>query len=196
MPQITAAVITNLETRRRPGREVTTEELLALAWVLDVPPVQLLAPLGEGQALEVVPGESPGPLDILAWMADDPSPAQMSFLRKRDEEGRPLPYKRSVLAVIRQLARATWQVRMSARILGDEELLALTHDPASRHEESIRSNARQIRSELTYLAAACHDVALPADAAEVIARYEDPALVEDECGERDGPDALSSGLLT
>ncbi len=64
---ITAAVITNLETRRRPGREITADELLVLAWVLEVPPVQLLSPLGD-EALLVVPGEEKGTPDAMAWL--------------------------------------------------------------------------------------------------------------------------------
>ena len=59
-PRLTAAVITNLESRRRPGREISAEELLALALVLDVPPVQLLSPLNGDETLQVVPGEEKG----------------------------------------------------------------------------------------------------------------------------------------
>ena len=71
VPRITAPVITNLETRRRAGREVSAEELVALAWVLDVPPVQLLSPLDGDEVLEVVPGEGKDSVDAAAWLSDE-----------------------------------------------------------------------------------------------------------------------------
>ena len=69
--RLTASVITNLETRRRPGREITVEELLALASVLQVPPLLLIAPLGADETLEITPGHGKGSLDAAAWIADD-----------------------------------------------------------------------------------------------------------------------------
>ena len=62
-PQITPTVITNLETRRRKTREITLDEVLVLAHVLDVPPLQLMVPQNADEELEVIPGTC---LDALA----------------------------------------------------------------------------------------------------------------------------------
>ncbi|WP_395105271.1 multiprotein-bridging factor 1 family protein [Actinomadura sp. SCN-SB] len=62
-PEITASVVTDLETGRRDKttgrrrRNITVDELLALALALDVAPVHLLAPLKEG-AYWVTPGRA------------------------------------------------------------------------------------------------------------------------------------------
>lgn len=72
VPQITATVITNLETRRRSTRQITVDELLVLADVLEVPPVELIAPLGAGEQLEVTPQFHMGALTAIAWIAGDP----------------------------------------------------------------------------------------------------------------------------
>ena len=186
-PQITAPVITNLETRRRLGREITAEELVALAWVLGVPPVQLLTPLGTNEALQVVPGESMGPLDLVAWVADDIPPSQLIFLTARDENDRPLPVDRSVLPVVRHFNSNVWRIRRAARTLVDEEWLKKSSEPASHHEESIRRSADWISSAMAYLRAAGHDVALPDDVAEIIDRYSILVPIEDELEESNGP---------
>jgi transcriptional regulator with XRE-family HTH domain len=52
---IQRSVIANLESGRRPLVNVT--ELLAIAAVLDVPPLQLLVPLGHAEEVEIRPGE-------------------------------------------------------------------------------------------------------------------------------------------
>ena len=185
-PRLTAAVITNLESRRRPGREISAEELLALARTLEVPPLQLLTPLGAGETLEIVPGENLGPMDTLAWMTDDYPPSQIALESDRDGNDRALPYKRSVLPVVRHLTRAVWRVRFATLTLADEGMLARSHEPASYYEESTRSSAERIRSQLAYLEAAGHDVTLPADVAEVIARYDSPEVTGDGWEDHDG----------
>src|ERR1700730_3967742 len=117
---LTAAVITNLETRRRPGREITAEELLALAWVLEVPPVQLLCPLNGDEALQVVPGEDKGPLEAVAWMADEDAvieavrPAGSG--RPEDTE-RALRFRGNALTVIRQIRVAARSLKYHDRML-------------------------------------------------------------------------------
>src|SRR5580700_1503921 len=67
-PHITAAVITDLETRRRSTRRITVDEWLILAHVLDVPPVFLITPLDASETLEIVPGVNLGPLYAAAWI--------------------------------------------------------------------------------------------------------------------------------
>ncbi|MGH3768767.1 MAG: helix-turn-helix domain-containing protein [Pseudonocardiaceae bacterium] len=59
-------IVANLENGRR--GTVSVAELLALAYVLDVPPVILLAPLGEDQAVTVLPGLDLKPYELRAWM--------------------------------------------------------------------------------------------------------------------------------
>jgi transcriptional regulator with XRE-family HTH domain len=72
---ITATVITNLETRRRATREITVDEWLTLAYVLDVPPIQLVSPLSADEQLEIVPGVTKGILEAGPWIADDAAAA-------------------------------------------------------------------------------------------------------------------------
>jgi transcriptional regulator with XRE-family HTH domain len=68
-PQITPTVITNLETRRRKTREISVDEVLVLAHVLDVPPLQLVVPQDESEELEVVPGVNLDGLAAADWIA-------------------------------------------------------------------------------------------------------------------------------
>jgi transcriptional regulator with XRE-family HTH domain len=121
---LTAAVITNLETRRRPGREITADEVLALAWVLEVPPVQLLCPLDERERLEVVPGEEKGPMDAAAWLTDED--AILRTARPADSEDA-WRWRGSNLAVIRRIRAAMRALRVHDH--------ALSVDPQPRTAE-------------------------------------------------------------
>ena len=124
---LTAAVITNLETRRRPGREITTEELLALAWVLEVPPVQLMTPVGGGEVLEVVPGEAMGPLEAPGWLADDEAvlgPVRSSRLSYPGHTERALRHRNNPLTLIRQVRAVAEAIRHRERLYQNEELRA------------------------------------------------------------------------
>lgn len=119
VPRLTAAVITNLETRRRPGREISADELLALAWVLEVPPVQLLSPLDGDEALRVVPGEAKDPLDGVAWLWDeDSSLGAVRYARSTlpGDTERVLRYRDSPLIVIRQIRAASRSVLFHERL--------------------------------------------------------------------------------
>ena len=119
VPHLTAPVITNLESRRRPGREITAEELLALAWVLEVPPVQLLSPLGGGEVLRVVPGEGKDPLDAAAWLSDEDwslGAARMAASTAPGETERILRYRDSPLAMIRAVRGVARSVLFHERL--------------------------------------------------------------------------------
>lgn len=59
------SVIANLESGRR--ETITAAELVVLARALDVPPVELLYPLGQVPAVEVVPGRSVATDEALLW---------------------------------------------------------------------------------------------------------------------------------
>lgn len=68
-PHITATVITNLETRRRPSRQITLDELLVLAYVLDVPPIRLFLPLSDGERLEITPAVTKEAVPSVLWLS-------------------------------------------------------------------------------------------------------------------------------
>lgn len=73
-PRVTATVVTNLETRRRSTRDISVDELLVLARVLEVPPVQLVLPLGADELLEVVPGTEMNAAEAVRWMGGAAEP--------------------------------------------------------------------------------------------------------------------------
>jgi transcriptional regulator with XRE-family HTH domain len=78
-PEITAAVIANIETGRRDKttkrrrRDVTIDELLILACALEVPPVSLLLPSG-AEHLAVTPKVEMYAPEVLAWMGGEGYP--------------------------------------------------------------------------------------------------------------------------
>jgi transcriptional regulator with XRE-family HTH domain len=86
-PQITPTVVTNLETRRRKTREVTVDELLVLALVLGVPPLQLIVPQDPGEELEVVPGTELASGTAADWLAGAPASSPMDPLSTPHESG-------------------------------------------------------------------------------------------------------------
>jgi transcriptional regulator with XRE-family HTH domain len=59
-------IVANLENGRR--GTVSVAELLALGYVLDIPPVSLLAPLGEDETMTVLPGLELRPYELRAWL--------------------------------------------------------------------------------------------------------------------------------
>lgn len=115
-PQITPTVITNLETRRRKTREITVDEVLALAHVLDVPPLQLIVPEDAGEELEVVPGVNLDAVAAADWIAGV----------RLDDLGVPVPDADGPFA--------RWQERL-ARIVGREVL---------RHRHRRKLSAQQL----------------------------------------------------
>ena len=155
IPRITATIITNLETRRRASREITVDELLAIACVLDVPPLQLVSPLGADERLEITPGVKKDMLEASGWIADDASvlgPVRMA------RDGRPefteqLLRRRahtSALTIVRQIREVAARIRRypggteyddrTVPILGErlmyllESLAALEHEPPALPE--------------------------------------------------------------
>lgn len=135
---LTAAVITNLETRRRPGREITADELLALAWVLGVPPLQLLAPLSDDETLQVVPGRDLAPLDAAGWLTDDDSAlAPVWKIRSTSGEEPVLRPGSSPLTVLRQIRSVTRAIRNHDRALTDEKYRRFTGGTDTEHENSV-----------------------------------------------------------
>jgi transcriptional regulator with XRE-family HTH domain len=68
---ITTTVITNLETRRRASRQITVDELLVLAYVLEVPPLYLFAPADGTEKLQIARDVEKDSIESGAWIADD-----------------------------------------------------------------------------------------------------------------------------
>jgi transcriptional regulator with XRE-family HTH domain len=197
VPQITAPVITNLETRRRPGREITAEELLALAWVLEVAPLQLLSPLDDGEVLQVVPGQEMGPLEAAAWMADED--AVIEAVRpagsgRAEDTERALRFRGNPLTVIRQIRAAVRSLRYHDR------LLARPDDPNYNwHKNSVTVVALRLLHLTASLEGLGYTAPPMPDVQEILARHGFPPtlaewerLVADETrereeGESDGP---------
>lgn len=150
---ITAAVITNLETRRRATREITADELLALAYVLDVPPVQLISPLNGDERLEVVPGVMFGPLEATGWIADD-----ASVLDKVRQSRRPEPqYTQLIINSLptqpNKILTALRQLReMSVKVEARHAQIASDPENASYYERMIAIFGGRILYILNWLA--------------------------------------------
>jgi transcriptional regulator with XRE-family HTH domain len=115
-PQVSATVITNLETRRRATREITVDEVLTLARVLEVPPLQLIVPLDASETLEVLPAVHMNAPEAVHWIGGDTSARLLGeigllrsdltadLLRRADAE--------SIISTVRLIREvATWIVR-------------------------------------------------------------------------------------
>ena len=63
------AVIANLESGVR--RTISVAEVLALAYVLGVPPLLLLVPVGEAGEVEILPGVDAEPWDAARWITGE-----------------------------------------------------------------------------------------------------------------------------
>lgn len=70
--QLKRNVIGNLESGYR--RTVSLAEVLALAYVLGVPPVLLMTPLGERDEVDAVPGHVADPWDVARWITGEGLP--------------------------------------------------------------------------------------------------------------------------
>lgn len=136
--KITAAVITNLESRRRPGREITADETLALAHVLGVPPLQLLTPIGDGETLQVVPGEEKGSFDAVGWLTDDDNALPSIWRSRSPREDRRLKPGISPLTILRQIRAAARELPYYDRATRDEGLRL------GETEQSVRSTAETL----------------------------------------------------
>jgi hypothetical protein len=82
---LTAAVIANIETGRRNGsgerrRDVTIDELAAIALALDIQPIDLLGPHEGWSALQVTPDVQATPADIAGWMKGEHASVVPSLL--------------------------------------------------------------------------------------------------------------------
>ncbi|MGH3403796.1 MAG: helix-turn-helix domain-containing protein [Streptosporangiaceae bacterium] len=83
-PEVTRSVIANIETGRRDTtgkrrREVTVDEMLTLAYALEVQPLVLFVPLSGDETLQVTTTTQLGVIDALAWV-DGGAEAGVRFL--------------------------------------------------------------------------------------------------------------------
>ena len=186
-PHLTAAVITNLETRRRPGREITADELVTLAWILEVPPIQLLAPLNGDEALRIVPGEERDPLEAVAWLGDDdtalPAIRYAASKEERDTE-RVLRYRGSPLTALRQARVTARQIRFHDEFLSSPQWAPET--PAF-HKNSVTMLAVRLLHLLAALEADGYTRPPMDDVMEILARHGiPPNLAEWDSGDEEG----------
>jgi transcriptional regulator with XRE-family HTH domain len=178
--KLTAAVITNLETRRRPGREITLEEVLALARVLEVPPVQIMAPLNGNETLEIVPGDDMDPLEAVAWLGDDdavlPAVRHAGSARASDTE-RVLRYRGSPLTVLRQARITARQIRYHDRFLSDPEWAKAAPESPAYHKNSVTVLAIRLLHLIAALEADGYVRPPLDDVTEILARHGIPATL-------------------
>lgn len=139
-PRITATVITNLETRRRATREITADELLVIAYALEVAPALLMSPLNGDEQLEIVPGVSKDILEAAAWIADDDvflgSARRVTSHRQEDTE-RMLRWRASALTVVRQIRLVASAIRIRDRDLSNEKWRDRYPSLVGHNEDSI-----------------------------------------------------------
>jgi transcriptional regulator with XRE-family HTH domain len=133
----TRAQVTNLEAGRR--NSITVGEVLAIAAVLEVPPLLLIFPFGDEQAATYLPGKTADTWDAAQWFTGDtPMPAYRDSPEGPDRHWsqRFNRYSRPV-ALYRQHDRyiADWRRRIelgedrnSEHVLSAEEMLEATRE--------------------------------------------------------------------
>lgn len=168
---ITAAVITNLETRRRPGRHVTLDEILALASVLGVPPLQLMTPLDGSETLTALPGDARNPLEAAAWLSDDAAAAvPVWYSPGQDTAAGPVTILRQIRSVTREI-----ELR-DAGLTGRDPAIAGSR---TRHKNTIAMLGLRLTHLIAALAAQRYSPpALDATMA-ILARHGLPGTFED-----------------
>jgi transcriptional regulator with XRE-family HTH domain len=174
VPHLTAPVITNLETRRRPGREISAEELVALAWVLEVPPVQLLSPLDGTEALQVVPCEDMDPVNAAAWLSDEDAsigPVRLAASSRPEDTERALRYRGSPLTVIRQIRAAARAIMFHDRLLASEDVERLWPGNQAHHRQSVPILGVRLLHLLASLEALGYSRPPLAEVMAILARY-------------------------
>jgi transcriptional regulator with XRE-family HTH domain len=88
--EIPRSVIANLEIGRRPT--VSVAELLILAAALEVPPVALIAPLGQEPETRILPNRELITFDAILWMSgearlpDDPASKEVNWINETDTD--------------------------------------------------------------------------------------------------------------
>jgi transcriptional regulator with XRE-family HTH domain len=105
-PEITRSVIANIETGRRGPdgrrrREISVDEVLVLAYALQVPPLALVAPRDGSEQLQVTPDVVVGALEASAWLTGEDVPDD--FYGTSGPPPRQVPF---AVPVLRRIAAA------------------------------------------------------------------------------------------
>ncbi|WP_192810106.1 helix-turn-helix domain-containing protein [Actinomadura rudentiformis] len=156
------SVIANLESGRRPT--LSLMELLVLARVLRVAPVQLVIPIGHEEEIEVLPGTVVRTWDALKWFTGD------APLIRRDGQGAELPLDPRDLAAwnsgsspiplfrehdrLLQARQAALTTAASARKAGRDaadDFKEMQILRAETEERRVREIERQIREGRAYM---------------------------------------------
>lgn len=113
-------IVANLENGRR--STVSVAELLALAYVLDVPPISLLAPLGKDETVTVLPGLDLRPYELRAWLigasrlADRVTPDSLAGMQRWQRAVQPIRLYERLTDVNRELHRLDVDRRAAEKI--------------------------------------------------------------------------------
>lgn len=137
---LTQASITNIErgisaTSGRGSRAVSVTELFALAFVMEIPPIMLMLPLGEHNHLEVCPGLTTEPLTALRWMVAG-SASKTALSLDLDRAGMPAAYVQASDELL------IYSGIEHARELAENVLRAMHADPAHLVQLRRQSEAR------------------------------------------------------
>jgi transcriptional regulator with XRE-family HTH domain len=157
-PHITPTVITNLETRRRATREITLDEVLIIAAVLDVPPLKLILPVDPGEGLEVVPGVHLDELAAVDWIVGTPEQVRLDDIRSPEPDAA-APLERWEERVAHMVGREVRRNR-DRRKLGTQQLADRTAEFGMPIPRNVLANLESGRrdmitvSEVLVLAAA------------------------------------------
>lgn len=132
-PHITATVITNLETRRRASRQITVDEALVLAYVLEVPPILLFLPLSDGEHLEITPSISTDPVSSVLWLSGlSASPDIAGGEQRRRREVVDAFTVLPVNLLLDIWAQASFYLWMTDRLARDDPPFGIPRDTAER----------------------------------------------------------------
>lgn len=141
---IQRSVLANLESGRRTNLSVP--ELLALAQVLQVPPLLLLVPLGRADKVEMTPGADVPTTDALLWLTGQrPLPGQ-TWGDDSDDSGLIALYQLHSRTVDRWLTAVR-----NARAIREGRVRG-TDEEAAQHEqaaEQLREDLENLRNSMT-----------------------------------------------
>jgi len=132
---ITRGVITNLETGRRPTLNI--HELLVLAKVLQVAPIQLLFPIGHSDEVEILPGQVVNTWDAVQWFTGD------APLIRRNDEGNQLPLDSEDLAALHRGDSAVPLFREHDRQINQRHAALLSAVAARRAAAKAQSDGQR-----------------------------------------------------
>ena len=120
--EIPRSVLANLENGRRPT--VSVAELLILAAALEVPPVTLIAPLGQAPETQILPNRELTTWDAVLWMSgetrlpDDATDKETEWISDTDIDS-PIPLYHEHDGLVSQL-------KATDRFFGDDLVLETT----------------------------------------------------------------------